>query len=304
MAADLWRFWQQRGHFVEGTERLGRLLDAAAAPGAPVVPAAVLSRAEEAAGSLWYWLSPDRRVARPFYERSLEHAIASGDRVREAWARYNYAFVFDFTTTGSGAPDLARAMRLREEALAMFRELGDRRGIAESLWAMGGNATVVLKDPQMARRHLTEAIPLLEELGDPFGLGWAYISLALLDAVEGRIDAAEHGVLAAADVFEADGDLTGEVVAVQHLGALAARRGDDVTAARFNAAAQALARAVGAEVPGIPPAAEPLAAAEARMAPDALERERGIGRALGVPSILSTALAAWRAGSRGVATGP
>jgi len=304
LAADLWRFWQQRGHFIEGMDRLNALLAAATASGAPDVSLAALSRAEEAAGSLWYWLDPDRRVAEPFYERSLEHAIASGDRRREAWARYNYAFVFDFTAATYGEPDLPRATALREEALETFRAIGDRRGIAESLWAMGGNATVVFKDPVLARRHLTEAIPLLEELGDIFGLGWAYVSLGLLDAVEGDLDSSEQGVLSAADVFERDGDVTGEVVSVQHLGALAARRGDDVTAVRFDAAARDLARSVGAEAPGIPPIVEPLRAAMARMTPEELAREQGIGRALGVQSILSAALEAWRASRRGVATGP
>src|SRR6185369_9097439 len=89
MAADLWRFWQQRGHFREGIERLDQALEAAARPGAPAVSPRVLSRAEEAAGSLRYWLFPDRDVARPWYERSVEHAVQSGDRGREAWARYN-----------------------------------------------------------------------------------------------------------------------------------------------------------------------------------------------------------------------
>jgi predicted ATPase/class 3 adenylate cyclase len=305
LAADLWRFWQQRGHFIEGVERLRGLLDAAKAPGAPVVAPPVLSRAEEAAGSLLYWLDADRKAAQPFYERSLELAIASGDRLREAWARYNLAFVFDFTDGAFGAQtDLPRASALREEALAMFRDLGDRRGVAVSLWAMGGNASVVFKDPELARRHLSEAVPQLEAVGDLFTLGWAHISLALLHAVRGDLDAADQEVLAGADVFERDGDITGQVVAVQHLGALAARRGDDVTAARFNAAALGLAHSVGAQSPGIPPVMEPLTAAEARLDPDALAREQGVGRALGVRSILSTALEAWRATRRGAATGP
>src|SRR6185436_17255384 len=78
LAADLWRFWQQRGHMREGMERVDALLGAAAAPGAPVVPAVTLSRAEEAAAGLRYWLFTDRGVAQPFYERSLAHAIESG----------------------------------------------------------------------------------------------------------------------------------------------------------------------------------------------------------------------------------
>jgi predicted ATPase/class 3 adenylate cyclase len=304
LAADLWRFWQQRGHMREGMERLDELLAAAAAPGAAAVPAATLSRAEEAAGGLRYWLYPDRTIAEPFYERSLAHAIESGDRHREAWARHNYAFVFDFTSAGAGHPNLQRAGELRERALQMFRDAGDRRGIAESLWAMGGNATAASRDAALARSHLTEAIPILEELGDLFGLGWAYISLGLIDLQEGNRSDAEQRLLAAADVFARDGDTTGEVIAVQALGAFAAKGGDVVTAVRFNAAALAAAAAIGVEAPGIPPITAPLKEAEAQLAPEDLEREQGIGRALGAQAILSTAIESSRAGRRGVATGP
>jgi len=294
LAADLWRFWQQRGHFREGIERLDQALEAAARPGAPAVSPRVLSRAEEAAGSLRYWLFPDRDVARPWYERSVEHAVQSGDRSREAWARYNLAFIFDYTPQAINVPDIPHATELREHALAIFRELGDRRGIGESLWAMGGSAQVVARDPALARQRLTEAISILEEVGDFLALGWAYVGLGMIEALEGNLDKGEDRALAAADVFTRDGDLTGEILAVQNLGATASRRGDDVTAVRFGAAANAAARSIGAELPPIPPIVEPIRAAEARMAPQDLEREREIGRALGVQAILSTALEAWR----------
>src|SRR6185369_5887857 len=87
-SADLWRFWQQRGHVLEGRERLERLLARAAAPGAPDVPATIRSRAEEAAGSLWYWSALERHTPRDYYQRALDFAVESGDPAREAWARY------------------------------------------------------------------------------------------------------------------------------------------------------------------------------------------------------------------------
>jgi predicted ATPase/class 3 adenylate cyclase len=298
LGADLWRFWQLRGRFAEGIERLDRALAAAAAPGAPDVPLAVLSRAEEAAGSLRYWIQPDRRLARMLYEQSLEHAIASGDRVREAWSTYNLAFMFDFIPEGFGEPDFQRALDLRQRALQLFRDAGDQRGIGESLWAMGGSAQLVAQDPVLARQHLNEALPILEEIGDLFAIGWSHISLGLLDSIEGNLDDAEAHVLAAADVFTRDGDMSGEVITVQHLGALAAKRGDDVTAVRFSAAAVAASNAVGANPPPIPPIIDPIRAAEARMAPADLQREREVGRALGMDSILSAALEAWHARSR------
>jgi len=304
MAADLWRFWQQRGHFQEGIERLDNLLAAAEQSGPPAISPFVVSRAEEAVGSLRYWLAPDRREAQRRYESSLAHAIESGDRDREAWARYNLAFSYDFVPEGFGVPDIPRAMALREEALDIFRAVDDRRGIGESLWAMGGSAQLVFHDSAAARQRLNEAVPILEEVGDVFAIGWANISLGMIDSIEGQLAAAERRVLAAADIFTRGGDVTGQVLAVQHLGAIAARRGDAVTAVRFNAAAVAAASSFGSEPPPIPPIVDPLREAVASLAPEDLTREQEIGRALGVEAILSTALESWRAGPRGATAGP
>jgi len=304
LAADLWRFWQLRGHLAEGGDRLDELLEAAATPGAPAVSAFVLSRAEEAAGGIRYWTTSDRRAPRPYYEASLAHAIESGDRRRVAWAKYNLAFAFDFTPAPeTSETNIEFATGLREQALAEFRALDDRRGVAESLWAMGGNALIMLNQPDKARRLLLEALPLLEAVRDLYGRGWALSSLAMLTALEGDLDGAEAMVLQAADMFERDGESGGEMTSLLALGALAARRGDDAQAVRIAAAVEAGARSVGVEMPRIPPIVEPIQAAAARMAPDDLQRERQIGVALGVKSILTPALEAWRART-GAGTGP
>src|SRR6185437_13005220 len=139
LAADLWRFWQQRGHVLEGRGRLEHLLALASAPDAPRVPPYIRSRAEEAAGSLWYWSATERRTPRDYYERAVAFAVESGDRGREAWARHNLAFAYDFTPAVADidAPDPVTAGALRTRALEIFRELDDRRGVAEALWAMG-----------------------------------------------------------------------------------------------------------------------------------------------------------------------
>jgi len=295
MAADLWRFWQQRGHFREGIERLDDLLAAAEQSGPAAISPFVVSRAEEAVGSLRYWLMPDRREAQRRYESSLAHAIESGDRDREAWARYNLAFSYDFVPEGFGVPDIPRAKALREEALDIFRAVDDRRGIGESLWAMGGSAQLVLHDSEVARQRLNEAVPILEEVGDVFAIGWANISLAMIDSIGGQLADAERRVLAAADIFTRGGDVTGQVLAVQHLGAIAARRGDDVTAVRFNAAAMAAASSFGSQPPPIPPIIEPLNAAAARLSAEDRRREEELGAAIGAASILASVLEPWRA---------
>jgi non-specific serine/threonine protein kinase len=291
LAADLWRFWQLRGHLTEGRERLDELLAAAAAPGARVSPF-VLSRAEEAAGSVRYWLAPDRDIPRNFYERSLAHAIESGDQARIAWSKYNLAFAFDFTPAPEmGLANVDHATALREEALDAFRKLGDRRGVAESLWAMGGNALIILSDPHRAKRLLIEARTLLDDVGDTYAEGWALNSLALISAAEGDFDGAELRLREAGALFGRDlhGE-PGEIVGLLAFGSVAARRGDDVTAVRIAAAGEAAARALGAEIPRIGPIMDELAAAASRLPPDVLERERAVGVAMGAGSMLSTLL--------------
>jgi predicted ATPase/class 3 adenylate cyclase len=294
MCADLWRFWQSRGHLIEGRARLARLLLAAEQPGSSQVPAVVLSRAEEAAGSIAYWLRMSSgEDIEPHYRRSLELAQASGDRDREAWALYNLAFLYDYVSTRRAEkPNLEAATEMRSRAMALFREVDDPRGIAESLWAMGGNPVLILGNPAAARRRLKEASALLEELGNSYATSWALMSLGMIDAVENDLDAARDWMLRSAEVFVRDGDIAGQIIAVQALGSLAARAGDDRLAARLAAAAEGEGRRIGIDLPEIPPLLEPLVAAASRLTPAVLEREQTAGAELEFGSILAESLAA------------
>jgi len=294
MSADLWRFWQSRGHLIEGQSRLARLLVAAEHPASSPVHLVVLSRAEEAAGSVAYWLrTSSGEDIEPHYRRSLELARAAGDRDREAWALYNLAFLYDFVSARRGEqPDLETATEMRSEALAMFHEVGDRRGIAESLWAMGGNPILMGRDPAAARRQLEEASALLEELGNFYATSWALMSVGMTHAVENDLDVARAWMLRSAELFVRDGDIAGQIVAVQALGSLAARAGDDRLAVRLASAAESEGRRIGIDPPEIPPLVEVLAAAASRLTPAVLERERAAGADLELGSILAEGLAA------------
>jgi predicted ATPase/class 3 adenylate cyclase len=294
MGADLWRFWQQRGHLLEARERLDRLLEAAQQSDRAASPFA-LSRAEEAAGSIRYWTRGSLGSPMGLYERALEHARESGNVDREAWAMYNLAFMFDFTPSAElGEPSPARAKELRDAALAIFRVEGDRRGIAESLWAMGGQVIVLVEEPERAHELLAQAQTLLMELGDRYGISWVDFTLAIIDAIQGRLAEARRWLLRAAETFVDDSDVAGAIVAVQALAALAARGGDLATAVRFGAAADAAARGIGADLPRIPPIVDPIHEARARTDPATLRRETAAGEALGTAAILADALQRWR----------
>jgi hypothetical protein len=296
MGADMWRFWQHRGHLIEGRARIDRVLAATRADGAPPTSAFARSRAEEAAGSIRYWTRAGIDPPLPFYERALELAHESGDQDREAWAMYNLAFMFDFTpAAGYGTPDADRAAALREGALELFRAEGDRRGIAESLWAMGGHVVVLVQEPERAGALLAEAQVLLTEVGDLYGLSWLNFSRGILDATQGRIDDARRWMLRAAETFVRDADIAGQIVAVEGLASLAARAGDVPTAIRLSGASDAAAREMGADLPRIQPIVDPIRDARAGADPAMLERETAAGAALDCEAILVEALARERA---------
>ncbi len=80
-----------------------------------------------------------------------------------------------------------------------------------------------------------------------------------------------------------------------------------MAAGRMAAAASAAAKAVGAGIPRFPPIFDPLDAAAASLAPEDLQREREVGVALGLKSMLATTLESWRARHRpgsGASCGP
>jgi hypothetical protein len=238
----------------------------------------------------------------PHYRRSLEFARQAGDRRLEAWALYDLAFVYDFValTVDPNQADQALAIRLRQEALDIFRAIGDRRGIGESLWALGGNSVAMRNDPATARVHLAEASVVLAEIGNSYGAAWANMSLGMLESLSGNLDAARAAMLRSAELFLGDDDITGQIIAIQALGALAARSGDDATAVRLGAAAVALARRIGVDPPLIAVLHEPLVEARGRLTPDAVTAEEAAAQSIEARPFLEAAIAesaAWASGS-------
>jgi predicted ATPase/class 3 adenylate cyclase len=292
IASNLWRFWQTRGHLIEARDRLEGLL-AQAADRTDLDPV-LMSRAEEAAGGVAYWM---RSVAadkvEPHYLRSLEFARRAGDERRQAWATHNLAFVYDFVamTESPETADPERALQLRRAALETFRATGDRRGIGESLWAMGGNSIVMRTDPVLARQHLTQAAQVLGEVGDSYGAAWASMSLGMLESISGDVEPARAAMLNAAELFLRDDDLTGSIVSLQGLGALAGRAGDDRTAVRLDAAAQILARQIGIDPPLIEVINSPIEAAKARLTPEEVAAEEQAATLIEARAYLEAAIA-------------
>ena len=166
--AACWRFWQMRGYLAEGREQAERVL---AMPGTRKnldLRAAAL----EAAGGIAYWQA-DSEGARTWYEEALELARASEDESRIANAIYNLTFTFTLEHE-----DQVKAQSLAEEAVAIYRRLGDEAGIGRALWGLA-NSHYFFRDFLGGIDTAKEALAYFRRTGDRFMIGWSLYILAI-----------------------------------------------------------------------------------------------------------------------------
>ncbi|MDP9467529.1 MAG: NB-ARC domain-containing protein [Chloroflexota bacterium] len=168
--AACWRFWQMRGYLAEGREQAERVL---ALPGGTEFPEA-RAAALEAGGGIAYWQA-DVPASRPWYAEALALARASGDASRIANAIYNMTFTF--TMEGE---DQAQARSLAEEAVAIYRSLGDEAGIGRSLWGLS-NTYYFFGDFAEGLGFAREALEIFRRLGDRFMTGWSLFMVAIIN---------------------------------------------------------------------------------------------------------------------------
>jgi predicted ATPase/class 3 adenylate cyclase len=220
LSADLWRFWQMRGHLHEGRSRMAQVL---AMPTSRDYPPERLL-ALEAAGGLAYWQA-DMKAAATFYDECLELTRQFGDRRAIANALYNDAFpkVVDRSGVDEG-------LVLLHEALPIFRDLGDEPGVAKTLWGIG-NAYYFSHDYVQARPALEESEALFRKLDDGFGLGWSLHTQGLVAVKTGRLEDAQRVWTEALRLFDRAKDVSGIVLELDNLSVLAGLKGDAVRAA-------------------------------------------------------------------------
>ncbi len=85
--------------------------------------------------------------------------------------------------------DYDRGKALAQESLALFRELGDKRGIALALNRLG-IAAWRRADFPTARVLIEEDVALYRELGIPDRIAWSFFSLGLLNLKQGEYSSA------------------------------------------------------------------------------------------------------------------
>jgi predicted ATPase/class 3 adenylate cyclase len=234
LSAGVWRFWQMRGHLHEGRRRMDDVL---AMPNSGEFPKERLA-ALEAAGGLAYWQG-DMDVAQRFYDQCIELTRKQGDDRALANALYNAAFPRVVNRKA-----ILNAKPMLDEALPLFRKIGDETGVARVLWGIG-NALYFGKEFADARPVLEEAVALNRKLDDQFGLGWSIHTLGLVTFNLGDFQRARDSWIEAIQLFAAAGDVPGIVLQLDNLSALARHDGDFGRAARLWGAASAFQESSG-----------------------------------------------------------
>jgi predicted ATPase len=121
--------------------------------------------------------------------------------------------------------DFDRARAHLEEALAMYRGLGVRRGI---VWSLLNLAQVDTQEGRLdeAAASLDEAVELAREAGHAPSLGWALEMSAVLELNRGRPELGAELAREALELFRDAAESRGIAAALQSLGFARQRQGD------------------------------------------------------------------------------
>ena len=234
----LWRFWQRRGHLAEASERAAAVLALPHSHEHPLDRA----RALEAAGGIAYWRG-EMAAAESLYRESADIIREHGTKAELANALYNLSFPFMVSQdrrTEIGLPFL-------QQAQALWREVGDRAGLARALWALGTNAQQS-GDNGGARPYALETVSLMREVGKPFDLAWALHLQGNVDMGTGRFADARASYAEAMRIFRDAADVTGVLLVLSDFSELARVEGDRARAVTLLGAVSALRRSSGAGI--------------------------------------------------------
>jgi predicted ATPase len=217
LADSLWWFWNTRGFIMEGCEWLERTL----ASSASQAPADLVTRAKALCKLGWL---------KTFDETRMEEGLALARRLGPA-GRESMALAF----WGQGMSafiqaDYVRAKSLEEEGLKLFRELGHRWGICETL-AYLGIINTALGDYQQALVLLEESLKLARQARDGNEIGFALMNL-------GQVAMAREDFVKATALFQESlaqykeiRNYGGLTLVLRDLGIAAIRTGDSQQAA-------------------------------------------------------------------------
>jgi tetratricopeptide (TPR) repeat protein len=185
-------------------------------------------------------------------ERHYESALTLNRELNDASAvarsLYNLAFP-GLMTLSPGAVEAdpgvtTRSRTLLTESLQLYRQLGDRRGIATVLWALATSRFLV-SEREQALDEYREALEIFRAVGDRFMTGWTLFQLGVSDLTAGEFGSARAYLTEAMTTFAESDDRSGIVLLLDAFGSLEAAAGDPERGVRLRGASEALARTSG-----------------------------------------------------------
>jgi predicted ATPase/class 3 adenylate cyclase len=245
LAFAMWRFWQQRGYLIEARHRLEALLGKDWD-----LPDVLRARLFEATGGVAYWQA-DYVAAVDWYGSALAIWEKLGNKKEIANAIYNHTYAGLLPVIRgleTLTPERIEAVVTRcDEALGLFREIGDRMGEGNTMWAL---ATLYHFAGEFDRAidWFDQAKAIFREIGQRTMEAWALHMETLPLIREGAFAAATDSSRAALRLFHAAGDLTGVAMVLRNLSAMAITEHDERKAGRLYGAAEKLLVSTGAEI--------------------------------------------------------
>ncbi len=214
LATALGYFWEVRGHFSEGRERLSAILETKIAQGRSPARTRLLARAAELA-----YRQSDYAATVALAGESLEICREIGDQQGVASA------LIKLGNAATEAGDYAAAAEHLEEALAIWRDLEDKHGIARALISLGW-VSLRSGDHQQANVRLEEALALSRELGDARSVGFELSGLGEAALQQGDYGRAMRLLEESLELRRQLGNKWGVGVSLGTLGLVAIRQGD------------------------------------------------------------------------------
>jgi len=243
LAFSMWRFWQKHGHLAEARRRLEAM---AAMPWSHDDPR-LRARLMEALGGT-YWWQGEIGLMGPRYDEALELWESIGDKAEIANAYYNASFQYavpNELTKGTRIDVDRLGERYLRTSLELFREIGDRRGEANTLWGLG-NYHYFQAYEDLGVPSFTEALDIFRSVGDRTMEAWSLHMRGTALLRRGNVAEARDNISHAMRHFYAASDTAGITLCLDDLSAVEVAEGNLERAAILRGAARNLTVITGA----------------------------------------------------------
>jgi len=215
LCAALWRFWDIRGHLVEGERWLADVLVRGHADG---IPSHLRARLLQGDGIL-AWNRGNLRRSEHSSREALTLFQECGDRRRTASTLHNLGIVAELQG------EYEEATHRYEASLRLREEIGDSLGAATTMHNLG-NLAREQGDLDRASALYHRSLALHREIGNKRGTALALTSLAVVALDEGRYTVSAMLSSESLELYQTLGDKTLRGIALNNLGYAVMNRGD------------------------------------------------------------------------------